>query len=121
MYAGKIQGLWIMGMNPAVCGPNSRLEREALKKLKWMVVQEIFDTETCSFWRAPGVKPADIQTEVFILPAASSVEKEGCIVTSSRLIQWWPKVAEAPGQALPDYQIYTLRPSPAPLPIRFSI
>ncbi len=108
MYAGKIQGLWLLGQNPAVSGPNSRLEREALKKLKWMVVQEIFDTETCSFWRAPGVKPADIQTEVFILPAADAMEKEGSIVTSGRLIQWRPKVAEAPGVALPDHQIINL-------------
>ena len=97
-----------MGQNPAVSGPNSRLEREALKKLKWMVCQEIVDTETCSFWRAPGVKPADIQTEVFILPAADAMEKAGSIVTSGRLIQWRPKVAEAPGEALPDDQILNL-------------
>jgi formate dehydrogenase major subunit len=108
MYAGKIQGLWILGQNPAVSGPNARLEREGLKKLKWMVIQELFDTETCSFWRAPGVKPADIQTEVFVLPAADAMEKEGSIVTSGRLIQWRPKVARAPGMALPDHQISNL-------------
>jgi formate dehydrogenase major subunit len=100
--------LWLLGQNPAVSGPNSRLEREALKKLKWMVVQEIFDTETCSFWRAPDVKPADIKTEVFILPAADAMEKEGSIVTSGRLIQWRSKVADAPGSALPDHQILNL-------------
>jgi len=108
MYAGTIEGLWIMGMNPAVSGPNSRLEREALKKLKWMVVQELFDTETTSFWRAPDVNPADIQTEVFVLPAADAMEKAGSIVTSGRLIQWREKVAEAPGEALPDHQIFNL-------------
>ena len=108
MYAGAIKGLWIMGQNPAVCGPNARFEREAMKKLDWMVVQEIFDTETCSFWRAPGENPADIQTEVFVLPAADAMEKEGSIVTSGRLIQWRPKVAEAPGEALPDHQIVNL-------------
>ena len=108
MYAGKIQGLWLMGQNPAVSGPNSRMEREALKKVKWMVCQELVDTETCSFWRAPGEKPADIQTEVFILPAADAMEKAGSIVTSGRLIQWRPKVAEAPGEALPDDQILNL-------------
>ncbi len=79
-----------------------------MKKLKWMVVQELFDTETCSFWRAPGVKPADIQTEVFILPAADAMEKEGSIVTSGRLIQWRTKVADPPGMALPDHQILNL-------------
>lgn len=108
MFAGKIQGLWILGQNPAVSGPNARLEREGLKKLKWVVIQELFDTETCSFWRAPGVKPADIQTEVFVLPAADAMEKEGSIVTSGRLIQWRPKVAQAPGAALPDHQISNL-------------
>jgi formate dehydrogenase major subunit len=117
-----------MGQNPAVSGPNSRLEREALKKLKWMVCQELVDTETCSFWRAPGEKPADIQTEVFILPAADAMEKAGSIVTSGRLIQWRPKVAEAPGEALPDDQIlnlialklkelYAAEPGPFPDPI----
>ena len=108
MYAGKIQGLWILGQNPAVSGPNARLEREGLKKLKWMVIQELFDTETCSFWRAPGENPAEIKTEVFILPAADAMEKEGSIVTSGRLIQWRPKVAEAPGEALPDHQVFNL-------------
>ncbi|MFH1021064.1 MAG: molybdopterin-dependent oxidoreductase, partial [Pseudomonadota bacterium] len=128
MYAGKLRGLWLMGQNPAVSGPNSRLEREALKKLKWLVCQEIFDTETCSFWRAPGVKPADIQTEVFILPAADAMEKAGSISTSGRLIQWRPKVAAAPGEALPDHQIlnlialklkklYAASPGPFPNPI----
>ncbi len=105
MHAGVIKGCWVMGMNPAVSGPNARFEREAMKKLDWLVVQEIFDTETCSFWRAPGEDPASIQTEVFVLPAADAMEKEGSIVTSGRLIQWRPKVAEPPGEALPDHQI----------------
>ncbi len=108
MYAGAIEGLWILGQNPAVSGPNARLEREGLKKLKWMVIQELFDTETCSFWRAPGENPAEIQTEVFILPAADAMEKEGSIVTSGRLIQWRPKVAAAPGDAIPDHQVFNL-------------
>ena len=108
MHAGTIDGCWIMGMNPAVSGPNARFEREALKKLDWLVVQEIFDTETCSFWRAPGEEPLAIQTEVFVLPAADAIEKEGSIVTSGRLIQWRPKIARAPGEALPDHQILNL-------------
>ena len=108
MYAGKIRGCWIMGMNPAVSGPNARFEREALKRLDWLVVQDIFDTETASFWRAPGEDPAAIKTEVFLLPAADAMEKEGSIVTSGRLIQWRPKAAEAPGEALPDHQIINL-------------
>ncbi|MBC7223651.1 MAG: molybdopterin-dependent oxidoreductase, partial [Anaerolineae bacterium] len=105
MYEGKIKGLWIMGQNPAVSGPNARMERAALAKLDWMVVQELFDTETCSFWQAPGVNPAEIKTEVFVLPAADAMEKAGSIVTSGRLIQWRPKVAEPPGEAKEDIWI----------------
>jgi formate dehydrogenase major subunit len=108
MFAGKIEGAWLMGQNPAVGGPNSNLEREALTKLKWMVIQEIFQTETVGFWQAPNVDPAAVQTEVFVLPAADAMEKEGSIVTSGRLIQWRPQVAAAPGEALPDHDILNL-------------
>jgi len=105
MHKGEIQGLWIMGQNPAVSGPNARFERQALEQLDWMVVQEIIDTETVSFWKAPGVDSKSVKTEVFILPAADAMEKEGSIVTSGRCIQWRPKVAEAPGDAKPDIWI----------------
>ena len=108
MHAGSIKGCWVMGMNPAVSGPNARFEREALKKLDWMVIQEIVETETVGFWKAPGEDPSKIQTEVFVLPAADAIEKEGSIVTSGRLIQWRPKIAQAPGDALADDQILNL-------------
>jgi len=108
MHAGKIKGAWLLGQNPAVGGPNARFEREALEQLDWMVVQEIFQTETVAFWKEPGKDPSAIKTEVFVLPAADAMEKEGSIVTSGRLIQWRPKVAEAPGEALPDHDIIYL-------------
>jgi len=107
MYAGKLQGLIAMGQNPAVAGPNARFERAALGKLNWLVVMELFETETASFWRAPGINPKDIQTEVFLLPAADAMEKAGSIVTSGRRIQWRPKVASAPGVAQEDIWILT--------------
>ena len=105
MYAGEIKGAIGMGMNPAVSGPNVNFERKALEKLDFLVMMEIFDTETTSFWRAPGVNPSDIKTEVFLLPAADALENAGSIVTSGRLIQWRPKVAEPPGEAMPDIWI----------------
>jgi formate dehydrogenase major subunit len=105
MYAGKIKGLVCMGQNPAVAGPNSRMERKALEKLEWLVAIDLFETETASFWKAPGVNSADIQTEVFLLPAADAVEKEGSIVSSGRRIQWRPKIASAPGDAREDLWI----------------
>jgi len=104
--AGTIQGLWLMGQNPAVSGPNSRFERQALGKLKWMVVHELFETETAAFWKAPGVDPATVQTEVFLLPAADALEKAGSIVTSGRLIQWRRQVAARPEQAQEDIWIF---------------
>jgi formate dehydrogenase major subunit len=102
---GTIKGMWVLGQNPAVGGPNARFERKALEKLEWMVVQEIAPTATTDFWRAPEVDPASIQTEVFLLPAADAMEKEGTIVTSGRLIQYRPKVAEPPGVARGDIEI----------------
>jgi formate dehydrogenase-N alpha subunit len=105
---GSVKGLWIMGQNPAVGGPNARFEKRALEKLEWMVIQEIAPTATTDFWRAPDVDPASIATEVFLLPAADAMEKEGTIVTSGRLIQYRPKVAEAPGDAMGDIEIMDL-------------
>ena len=88
MLAGDIKGLFCFGQNPAVGGANARLIRAALDKLDWMVVADLFEHETASFWKRPGVDPSRIDTEVFVLPAASGVEKEGSIVNSGRWAQW---------------------------------
>ena len=76
MYAGTIKGFIVAGQNPAVSGPNSTLERKALEKLDWLVVRDLFETETAAFWKGPGVDPAKVKTEVFLLPAASHLERE---------------------------------------------
>ena len=105
MQAGTIKGLICWGQNPAVGGPNSQAERLALRKLDWLVSVDLFETETSSFWKEPGLDPASIQTEVFMLPAAASYEKEGSIVNSGRWSQWRWKALEPPGQATPDLDI----------------
>ncbi len=105
MYAGKIKGLFCMGQNPAVSGPNARLERKALNNLDWLVVMDLFETETAGFWKAPGVDAKSVNTEVFLLPAVDAIEKMGSIVTSGRRVQWRPKVASAPGDAKTDVWI----------------
>ena len=108
MYAGKIKGLLCMGQNPAVGGPNARFERKALENLDWLVVMDLFETETASFWRGPEADTATINTEVFVLPAVDAVEKAGSLATSGRRLQWRPKVAAAPGEAKADMDILTL-------------
>jgi formate dehydrogenase major subunit len=105
LYAGKVKGLIAMGQNPAVCGPNARFERKALGNLDWLVVMDLFETETAGFWRAPGVEPKTVKTEVFLLPAVDAMEKAGSIVTSGRLIQWRDRVAAPTGEAKEDVWI----------------
>jgi formate dehydrogenase major subunit len=70
-----------------------------------MVNVNIFDNETGSFWKGPGMEPSKIKTEVFMLPCAVSVEKEGSITNSGRWAQWRYKAAEPPGNARPDGDI----------------
>jgi len=102
MDAGKIKGMMVWGMNPAVGGPDSEMQRRALGKLTWMVTADLWMTETGEFWRRPGVNPADIQTEVFMLPAKASFEKEGSVSNSGRWMQWRYKAADGPGEAEDD-------------------
>src|SRR5438270_10593481 len=52
MQDGKMEGLFVMGQNPAVGAPNGRLQRNAMAKLKWLVVRDMVETETASFWYA---------------------------------------------------------------------
>jgi len=99
MGQGNLEGLWVWGQNPAVGGPNSNGEREALGNLKWLVAADIWMTETAEFWKRPGVDPSKIDTEVFVLPAAASYEKQGSISNSGRWAQWRYKATEPPGDA----------------------
>ena len=101
MADGKLEGLVVMGQNPAVGSPNAKLERAAMRRLKWMVVREMVETETAAFWQeAPG----EIDTEVFFFPAASHVEKDGTFTNTQRLLQWREKAVEPPGDARSELQ-----------------
>ncbi|OGW28344.1 MAG: formate dehydrogenase-N subunit alpha [Nitrospirae bacterium GWC2_57_13] len=105
MFKGKYEGFFAWGQNPACSGSNAGKVRSALAKLKWMVNVNLFDNETGSFWRGPGVDPKDIQTEVFQLPCCSSIEKEGSITNSSRVSQWRVKAIDPIGQSKSDSDI----------------
>ena len=75
--AGKMKMLWIVGQNPAVTHAQPEDHVRGMAKLEMLVVQEIWETETASFWQRPGVDPKSIQTEVLLLPAAFFMEKNG--------------------------------------------
>ena len=105
MYSGGIKGFFAWGQNPACSGANANKVRQALAKLDWLVNVNIFDNETGSFWKGPGMDPKSIKTEVFMLPCAASMEKEGSISNSGRWAQWRYKAVDPPGQAKPDGDI----------------
>jgi formate dehydrogenase major subunit len=105
MFKGKFEGFFAWGMNPACSSANAGKVRKALAKLKWMVNVNLYDNETGSFWRGPGMNPKEIQTEVFMLPCASSVEKEGSISNSGRMAQWRYAAIKPIGQSMPDAEI----------------
>lgn len=105
MIKGKFKGFFAWGQNPACSGTNSNKVRNALAKLDWMVTVNIFDNETASFWKGPGMNPSDIKTEVFLLPAAASFEKEGSISNSGRWAQWRYAAVKPLGSSKPDAEI----------------
>jgi formate dehydrogenase major subunit len=105
MLQGKFKGYFAWGQNPAGCGANSGKTREALSKLDWMVVVNVFDNETASFWKGPKVNPAQVKTEVFVLPPAVFCEKEGSISNSGRWIQWRYQGPKPLGDCIPDGDI----------------
>ena len=106
--AGKMKMLWIVGQNPAVTMPNLKLTFEAMAKMEMLVVQEIWETETATFWRRPGVDPKSIPTEVILLPAAFFMEKNGTISNSGGMVQWRHAAVKPPGESKPDGEIVDL-------------
>jgi len=92
VLAGEIRGMYIMGENPAMSDPDAHHAREALAALDWLVVQEIFLTETCYH--------ADV-----ILPATAWPEKSGTVTNTDRMVQMGRQALQAPGEAKPDLWI----------------
>jgi formate dehydrogenase major subunit len=107
MYNGIIKGFLALGQNPAVGGPNAKLARDAMKRLDWLVVKDIFVTETAEVWKAPGTDPKDVKTEVFFMPAAPAAEKDGSLTNTMRLIQWHEKAVTPPGDVTSDAEFVT--------------
>jgi len=105
MADGKMEGMFMMGQNPAVAAANSRFQRTSLSKLKWLVVRDMVEIEGATFWYdSPEIergelKAEDIETEVFFFPAAGHAEKEGAFTQTQRMLQWREKAVDPPGDA----------------------
>jgi formate dehydrogenase alpha subunit len=91
-YSGKIKAVYVMGENMMLSDPDLLHVASALKKLEFLVVQDIFLTETGEF--------ADV-----ILPGACFAEKDGTFTNTDRRVQRVRKAVDAPGSALEDWKI----------------
>ena len=108
MLDGKIAGFFLWGQNPAVGSAHSRLHRLAMAELDWLVVRDLVEVESATFWKnSPEIgtgelQPSDIGTEVFFLPGASHTEKDGTFTNTQRLLQWHHKAVEPQGDCQSD-------------------
>jgi formate dehydrogenase alpha subunit len=91
-HQGKIKALYIIGENPRLSDPDSTHVTEALEKLDFLVVQEIFLSETAQL--------ADV-----VLPATSTLEKDGTFTNTERRVQRVRKALDPRGGARPDWEI----------------
>jgi formate dehydrogenase major subunit len=89
---GGVRGMYMMGENPFLSDPNINKVRKALSALDFLVVQDIFLTETAEF--------ADV-----VLPASSYMEKDGTYTNTDRRVQLGRTVLEPPGGARLDWEI----------------
>ncbi|MDI9616151.1 MAG: formate dehydrogenase subunit alpha [Methanothrix sp.] len=90
--SGRIKAMYIMGENPVLSEPDAGHVIEALKGLDFLVVQDIFLTETAQL--------ADV-----VLPAACSLEKDGTFTSTERRVQMVRRILDPPGDARPDWWI----------------
>ncbi len=91
-HEGKLKALYIMGENPMISDPDLNHVKESLEHLDFLIVQDIFLTETAEL--------ADV-----VLPATSFAEKTGTYTNTERRVLPLRQVLEAPGEARDDWQI----------------
>ena len=92
IHNDDINGMYILGENPAMSDPDVEHARDALAKLDHLVVQDIFLTETANY--------ADV-----ILPASAWAEKSGTVTNTNRQVQMGRPAVPSPGEARPDWAI----------------
>ncbi|MFT5882972.1 MAG: anaerobic selenocysteine-containing dehydrogenase [Crocinitomicaceae bacterium] len=96
IHAGKIKGLWVLATNGSHSWIHQERYKEAMEKLDYLVVQDMYSTTETA-------QQADL-----ILPAAGWAEKDGVFINSERRIGLVKKVAQAPDEAMSDFNIFKL-------------
>lgn len=91
-YSGGLKAMYIMGENPLLSDPDLLHVREAMERLEFLVVQDIFPNETSEY--------ADV-----ILPASSFAEKDGTFTNTERRVQLLRKAVDPIGESRPDWEI----------------
>jgi formate dehydrogenase major subunit len=108
MIDGSVKGYFLLGENPAVGSAGARLQRLALANLDWLVVKDLTLIESATFWKdSPEIATGELSTErigteVFFMPAAAHVEKDGSFTNTQRLLQWHEKALDPPADARSD-------------------
>lgn len=92
---GRLKGMYVMGENPLITDPDLEHVEKALSNLSFLVVQDIFLTETARFAHV-------------VLPAASFLEKDGTFTNTERKVQRVRKAISPPGDAKPDWEILSM-------------
>ena len=109
---GTCKGYFVVGENPAVGSANGKMQRLGMANLEWLVVRDFTMIESATFWKdGPEIETGelrteDIGTEVFFLPAASHVEKDGSFTNTQRMLQWHYKAVEPPGDCQSELKFY---------------
>ncbi len=94
--AGTLEGFVALGFNPLLAGPDVPRLLDAMSKLRWKVVIDPFMLDSAEFWKAPGMNPAEIDTEVLYLPSSHWIERDGSFTNSGRWAQWKEKAVDPP-------------------------
>ena len=92
IHDGTVHAMYVMGENPMMSDPNTQHVEDALRKLDFLLVQDIFPSETALLAHV-------------ILPAAASLEKDGSFTNTERRVQLLQPVLPAVGESRPDWEI----------------
>ena len=105
---GRGKGYFLFGQNPAVGSANNRMQRLGMSKLDWLVVRDFSLIESATWWQdgpeidSGEMRTEEIATEVFFLPAAAHIEKDGTFTNTQRMVQWHHKAVEPQGDQRSD-------------------